>query len=186
MHNRTQQTRAGFGNRSTVVFSTFEKAVMHMASPQHEENRDEQAPINNIARNLVVCCDGTSNEVGKQLSNVLKLYRIAEKSNRQVVFYQPGIGTVSMPDSWGKRRQRAHATFEMVTGKGLDRDVLAAYRFLAENYREGDRIFLFGYNCGYTCAVGCPMASPPTHSNSDTSSNNAMMRSSQRTPPSVL
>lgn len=127
---------------------------MHMASPQHEENRDEQAPINNIARNLVVCCDGTSNEVGKQLSNVLKLYRIAEKSNRQVVFYQPGIGTVSMPDSWGKRRQRAHATFEMVTGKGLDRDVLAAYRFLAENYREGDRIFLFGFSRGaYTVRV---------------------------------
>ena len=29
-------------------------------------------------RNLVVCCDGTSNEIGKLLSNVLKLYRIAE------------------------------------------------------------------------------------------------------------
>ncbi|MBE71474.1 MAG: hypothetical protein CMO07_12300 [Thalassospira sp.] len=105
-------------------------------------------------RNLVVCCDGTTNEIGKQLSNVLKLYRIAEKSEQQLVFYQPGIGTVAMPDSWGKWRQKAHATFEMATGKGLDRDVLAAYRFLVENYREGDRIYLFGFSRGaYTVRV---------------------------------
>jgi uncharacterized protein (DUF2235 family) len=84
-------------------------------------------------RNLVVCCDGTSNEIGKQVSNVLKLYRIAEKSERQIVFYQPGIGTVAMPDSWGHWRQKARALFEMGTGYGLDRDVLNAYAFDLED-----------------------------------------------------
>lgn len=44
-------------------------------------------------RNLVICCDGTSNEIGVLLSNVLKLYRLSEKSERQLAFYQPGIGT---------------------------------------------------------------------------------------------
>ena len=48
-------------------------------------------------RNIVVCCDGTNNEIGKLLSNVLKLYRIAEKSDRQLVYYSPGVGTVAMP-----------------------------------------------------------------------------------------
>ena len=105
-------------------------------------------------RNLVVCCDGTSNEIGKLLSNVLKLYRVAEKSDDQLTFYQPGIGTIAMPDSWGRWRQRIRAIFEMATGYGLDRDVLSGYRFLSEHYRDGDRIFLFGFSRGaYTVRV---------------------------------
>lgn len=105
-------------------------------------------------RNLVVCCDGTNNEIGVLLSNVLKLYRIAEKSERQIAYYSPGIGTIAMPDSWGKWRQKARALFEMGTGKGLDRDVLNAYCFLCRHYREGDRIFLFGFSRGaYTVRV---------------------------------
>jgi len=35
------------------------------------------------ARDIVVCCDGTSNEVQGSLSNVLKLYRITHKSSEQ-------------------------------------------------------------------------------------------------------
>lgn len=105
-------------------------------------------------RNLVVCCDGTNNEIGSLLSNVLKLYRIAEKSDRQVVYYSPGIGTIAMPHTWGRWRARARATFEMSTGWGLDRDVLAAYCFLCRHYRKGDRIFLFGFSRGaYTVRV---------------------------------
>lgn len=105
-------------------------------------------------RNLVVCCDGTSNEIGKLLSNVLKLYRIAEKSDRQITYYDPGIGTVAMPDSWGRWRQWLRAGFEMATGAGLDRDVLAAYCFLSRHYQPGDNIYLFGFSRGaYTVRV---------------------------------
>jgi uncharacterized protein (DUF2235 family) len=105
-------------------------------------------------RNLIVCCDGTSNEIGKRLSNVLKLYRVAEKSERQITYYHPGIGTVAMPNSWGRWRQKFRAFFEMGTGAGLDRDVLAAYCFLCRHYRPGDRIFLFGFSRGaYTVRV---------------------------------
>ena len=99
-------------------------------------------------RNLVVCCDGTSNEIGKLLSNVLKLYRIAEKNDQQLTFYKPGIGTIAMPDSWGRWRQGFQSAFEMATGYGLDRDVLSAYTFLCRHYRDGDRIFLFGFSRG--------------------------------------
>jgi uncharacterized protein (DUF2235 family) len=110
--------------------------------------------IDGHVRNLVICCDGTSNEIGKQISNVLKLYRIADKSDRQIVFYQPGIGTIRMPDAWGRWRQKARSLFEMATGRGLDRDVLNAYLFLAKHYRKGDRIFLFGFSRGaYTVGV---------------------------------
>jgi uncharacterized protein (DUF2235 family) len=105
-------------------------------------------------RNLVVCCDGTSNEIGVLTSNVLKLYRIAEKSERQLAYYHPGVGTVAMPNSWGRWRQKARSVFEMATGHGIDRDVLAAYCFVCRHYRPGDRIFLFGFSRGaYTARV---------------------------------
>lgn len=107
-----------------------------------------------VGRNLVVCCDGTNNEIGLLLSNVLKLYRIAEKSERQITYYHPGIGTVAMPNAWGRWRQKLRSIFEMMTGRGLDRDVLAAYCFLCRHYREGDRIYLFGFSRGaYTVRV---------------------------------
>src|SRR3990167_5409681 len=104
--------------------------------------------LTQTGRNLVVCCDGTSNEIGKRLSNVLKLYRIAEKSDRQITYYHPGVGTIAMPNAWGRWRQKARAIFEMATGAGLDRDVLAAYCFLCRHYRPGDTIYLFGFSRG--------------------------------------
>lgn len=105
-------------------------------------------------RNLVVCCDGTNNEIGVRLSNVLKLYRIAEKSEQQITYYHPGIGTIAMPKTWGKWRKKASSVWEMMTGHGLDRDALAAYCFLCRHYRPGDRIFLFGFSRGaYTARV---------------------------------
>jgi uncharacterized protein (DUF2235 family) len=111
-------------------------------------------PTGNETRNLVICCDGTNNEIGTRLSNVLKLYKIAEKSDRQIAYYHPGIGTIAMPGTWGKWRRKASSLFEMMTGHGLDRDVLAAYCFLCRHYREGDRIFLFGFSRGaYTARV---------------------------------
>lgn len=105
-------------------------------------------------RNLVICCDGTNNEIGTRLSNVLKLYKIAEKSDRQIAYYHPGIGTIAMPGTWGKWRRTTSSLFEMMTGHGLDRDVLAAYCFLCRHYRDGDRIYLFGFSRGaYTVRV---------------------------------
>jgi uncharacterized protein (DUF2235 family) len=47
-----------------------------------------------VAKNIVVCLDGTGNEIGKNMSNVLKLYRMLEKNEKQVVYYDPGIGTL--------------------------------------------------------------------------------------------
>jgi uncharacterized protein (DUF2235 family) len=65
-------------------------------------------------KNVVVCCDGTGNEVSENISNVLKLYRVLRKTGkttpRQVVFYDPGVGTLARPDPWTKfRRARRRA-----------------------------------------------------------------------------
>ena len=106
-------------------------------------------------RNIVILCDGTGNELGGALSNqvteirisnVLKLYRIAEKGKQQLVYYTPGVGTVGRIDFLYRWKQKFLGLLGLAMGYGLDDNVLGAYRFLAENWEEGDRIYLFGFS----------------------------------------
>jgi uncharacterized protein (DUF2235 family) len=99
-------------------------------------------------RNIVVCCDGTGNQVSGDLSNVLKLFRIVRKDERQRVYYHPGVGTIGESDAWARTREDAKAVFGLATGWGLDDNILDAYRFLCSTWEEGDRIFLFGFSRG--------------------------------------
>jgi uncharacterized protein (DUF2235 family) len=109
-------------------------------------------------KNIVICCDGTGNEISENISNVLKLYRCVRKTDKtsphQAVFYDPGVGTLAQPDSWHRFKANLGLVFGLLTGYGLDDNVLSAYCFLVRNYQEGDRIFLFGFSRGaYTVRV---------------------------------
>ncbi len=109
-------------------------------------------------KNIVICCDGTGNEISENISNVLKLYRVLRKTGKteplQVVFYDPGVGTLARPNPWTKAWQDTITVVGLVTGYGLDENVLAAYEFLISQYEEGDNIFLFGFSRGaYTVRV---------------------------------
>lgn len=107
-----------------------------------------------MAKNIIICCDGTGNEIETDLSNVLKLYRIVEKNEKQIVFYDAGIGTISKKSIWQRRKQKIWETLCLLTGTGLDENILDAYKFLIDTYEEGDRIFLFGFSRGaYTVRV---------------------------------
>lgn len=103
-------------------------------------------------KKLVVCCDGTGNEIGENISNVLKLYRVLRKTEktepRQLVYYDPGVGTLARPNPWRRLLQNAQTVFGLATGYGLDDNVLDAYQFLAHNYEEDDEIYLFGFSRG--------------------------------------
>ena len=120
--------------------------------------QQDKAPVRKPdGRNLVILCDGTGNELGGALSdeisdirisNVLKLYRIAEKGKRQLVHYSPGVGTIGRVDWLYRWKQKALAVLGLAMGYGLDANVLGAYRFLVENWQEGDRIYIFGFSRG--------------------------------------
>ena len=58
-----------------------------------------------MAKNIVICCDGTGNEFGMQNSNVIKLYSVLDNGTRQVAYYHPGVGTLG-----------AQATLTSITG----------------------------------------------------------------------
>ena len=107
-----------------------------------------------MPKDIVLCCDGTGNEIGTTISNVLKLYCMLEKSEQQRVYYHPGVGTIGLQDPWGRFKQEAGGVWGLATGAGLDEDTLSAYRFLCKTYEKNDRVWLFGFSRGaYTVRV---------------------------------
>jgi uncharacterized protein (DUF2235 family) len=103
-------------------------------------------------RNIVICCDGTGNEISENISNVLKLYRTLRKTEKtqpnQLVFYDAGVGTLARPNPWKQLVQDAWAIFGLATGYGLDDNILSSYEFIVDNYEKGDEIYLFGFSRG--------------------------------------
>ncbi len=102
-----------------------------------------------MARNIIVCCDGTSNQPSKDATNVAKLTEALIKDPaRQLVYYHPGLGTMAAPGfttrvgSWGAR------TAGLALGYGLKDDLRDAYSYVMNNWRPGDRLFLFGFSRG--------------------------------------
>src|SRR5205807_8867897 len=71
---------------------------------------------------------------------------------RQIVYYDPGVGTLARPDPWHKLKQNFNAILGLATGYGLDDNVLAAYDFLVRTWQAGDQIYLFGFSRG-ACTV---------------------------------
>lgn len=119
-----------------------------------------------MPKQLVLCCDGTWN-VPDELrdgiaapTNVAKLALgiVAGADGGQLLYYEPGVGTT--PDE---------RVLGGGFGYGLSRNVRNCYRFLAQAYEPGDRLFLFGFSRGaYTARslagmialCGLPIANP--------------------------
>ena len=45
-------------------------------------------------RNIVLCLDGTSNEPETGMTNVARMFDVAVKGDHQLVYYDPGVGTM--------------------------------------------------------------------------------------------
>lgn len=106
-----------------------------------------------MARNIVLLFDGTSNQIGGDRTNILRLYGALKRTDEQIVWYDPGVGTLG-----GRFLTRAFSRIYEIGGLafgwGLAENVKEAYRFLVAEYREGDRICVFGFSRGaYTARV---------------------------------
>ncbi len=117
-----------------------------------------------MPKTIVLLCDGTSNEIARNRTNVLRLYGCLKKDARQLVFYDPGVGTFGAANAWSYHYRRALEIWGLATGWGLDANVKEAYRFLVEHYDDGkrheggdeapDQIYIFGFSRGaYTARV---------------------------------
>lgn len=107
-----------------------------------------------MSRKLIVCFDGTGNEIEKNESNVLRLYKCLKHNENQLIYYEPGVGTLSTRPFARNSFSKAKLALGLIAGLGLHENVLHAYQFLCENYREGDKLYFFGYSRGaYTARV---------------------------------
>ena len=100
-------------------------------------------------KNIVICLDGTGNQYGEDLSNIVKLFRMIERTpGTQVAYYDPGVGTMGDPmyKTWIARK--INKVLGLAFGRGLTRNLIEAYTFLVEHYENGDRVFLFGFSRG--------------------------------------
>lgn len=102
-----------------------------------------------MPKNIVICCDGTSNEFDGDRTNVVKLYQmLAHDPARQLTYYHAGLGTLEAPGAltaWSRWWTRL-AGFAF--GYGLKNDIRDIYAFLMNNYEAGDRVFMFGFSRG--------------------------------------
>ncbi|KDR68091.1 hypothetical protein GALMADRAFT_1051503 [Galerina marginata CBS 339.88] len=113
---------------------------------------NEQCHHTTGSRNLIVCIDGTANQFGEKNTNVIELYNLILKEidDKQRTWYNSGIGTYARP-TWKSLkfyRQVISHKVDLAIAWNFERTVMAAYRWLSDNYEPGDCIFLFGFSRG--------------------------------------
>ncbi|KZP19863.1 hypothetical protein FIBSPDRAFT_743247 [Athelia psychrophila] len=103
-------------------------------------------------RNLVICIDCISNEFDTTNTNVAELYNqiSKEKHNKPLTYYDSGIGTYATPSckSWSNLKQVMDNKIDLMIARNQKKVIIAAYRWLSDQYGEGDKIFLFGFARG--------------------------------------
>lgn len=106
---------------------------------------------NKQGRNIAVFIDGTSYQFGDKNSNILELCaRAVDDGEHQITYYRSGIGTSGKPMWKGLKYwvKWLDQKIDAAIAWNFEYNVLNAYSWLVENYRPGDRIYLFGFSRG--------------------------------------
>lgn len=106
-----------------------------------------------MSRNLLVCLDGTHNEPETGATNVARLYAMAVKDGEQLVYYDPGVGTMGARSAITRAGKAMTRFAGLVVGYGIKDNIEEAYHWLMENYKAGDRIFIVGFSRGAYTAL---------------------------------
>ena len=111
-------------------------------------------------KKLAIFCDGTWNDLRmKDHTNVSRLAKCVMPTDMagvpQIVFYDEGVGVGS---HISRVADESVKLLGGAFGRGLDRKVETAYRFLVTNYEPGDELFVFGFSRGaFTARSLCGM-----------------------------
>lgn len=89
-------------------------------------------------RDHIIILDGTAStlEPGME-SNAGLTYKLLKEVGRTSLYYEAGIQWEAWMSTW-----------DVVSGRGINRQIRRAYGYLASRYRVGDRIFLLGFSRG--------------------------------------
>jgi uncharacterized protein (DUF2235 family) len=116
-------------------------------------------------RSIVICLDGTGNQVGADHpTNVVKLYGMlaTENPDRQLLYYDPGVGTLSAATARGPLSRRFSRLSGLAFGTGLRTNLAEAYTYLMRHWEPGDAVHVFGFSRGaYTARALVGMLNKP-------------------------
>lgn len=103
-----------------------------------------------MMKNIALCFDGTGNLVRAEgNTNVILLFkRLTYDRNRQLTYYDPGVGTFSSGGAWTPVARWISRTLGLAFGSGMRENLENAYTFLINHWEPGDQIYLFGFSRG--------------------------------------
>ncbi|KXX65222.1 DUF2235 domain-containing protein [Marichromatium gracile] len=102
-------------------------------------------------KRLIVCCDGTWQHLESDYpTNVVQLAQATrtqcdDRTTEQVVYYDEGVGAEG---GIGAISREFTAIIGGAFGRGIDKNIMDAYRFLVLNHQPDDEIYLFGFSRG--------------------------------------
>ncbi|KAJ7704774.1 hypothetical protein B0H17DRAFT_1038540 [Mycena rosella] len=107
-------------------------------------------PPDHPFRTLVLCFDGTGDQFDSDNSNIVQLFSMLPKAdrNKQLVYYQAGIGTYTTPQIATPFMSKISKFIDEAIAWNLDAHVMGGYEFLMQNYTANDRICIFGFSRG--------------------------------------
>lgn len=82
------------------------------------------------------------------------MFGCLKKSDKQIVYYDPGVGTFGANNSTFPLWRKTVEVWGLATGWGLDYNVKEAYRFIVEHYQHSqnpaqrDNIMIYGFSRG--------------------------------------
>lgn len=102
-----------------------------------------------MAKNIVICCDGTGCEFREYNTNIVKIFETIEKDpTKQIAYYDPGVGTLSAPGAITKVQKFFTKLLGLAFGYGITKNIEDAYEYLMDKYEEDDYIYMFGFSRG--------------------------------------
>src|SRR6266852_3601758 len=111
-----------------------------------------------MAKNIVICCDGTGNEFGESKSNVVNLYKLLVHDDSQVAYYHPGVGTMGARSALTGITRWWTKVIGLAFGYGISDNIADAYQFLMRTFEPDDKVYVFGFSRGaYTARALCGM-----------------------------
>ncbi|GAA96265.1 uncharacterized protein L969DRAFT_84114 [Mixia osmundae IAM 14324] len=109
-------------------------------------------------RTLILLFDGTTNQFSATNTNIIKLTALLDKTRQdQTIYYQSGVGTYPPPGLFSQLAKWTAQLIDLATAAFIDVHILGGYTYLCNNWRQGDRICIFGFSRGaYTarCVAG--------------------------------
>ncbi|KAH7344051.1 hypothetical protein B0J17DRAFT_200724 [Rhizoctonia solani] len=127
----------------------LENGISHRNVPTNESTQSTLNPTKG-GRTLILCFDGTSNRYNEKNTNVVKFVSLLQNEipDRQLVYYQPGIGTYTNPGIFTPLTMKLANVLDEAVAWYIGAHITGGYKWLMNRYRAGDRICIFGFSRG--------------------------------------